>query len=47
MGKLLSWLFVLGLVAASCGDRTVPGSGGPAKPGGATPAPSGYDYGGY
>ncbi len=56
MGKLLSWLFALALVAGACGDRTVPAGGGTpgatpagggAKPGGATPAPSPYDYQGY
>ncbi len=52
MGKLALWMFVLALVASACGERTVPASGGtpgaaPAGGGAKTPAPSGYDYGGY
>ena len=52
MSKLALWMLALALVTGACGDRTVPASGGtpgatPAGGGAKTPAPSGYDYGGY
>jgi len=52
MGKLALWMLGLALIAAACGDQTVPASGGtpgvaPAGGGPQTPAPSGYDYSGY